>query len=192
MRVKGWYTMLTRDQALIELKKYVKNKNLIKHMIAVEAVMKGLANRFQEDEEKWALTGLLHDIDYDQTKDDPHLHSLMSAEILAGLGFTEEMLQAVKVHNYTHGFPRVSLLDKALYAADPVSGLVVAAALVRPDKKLASVEPEYLVKKFGEKAFARGADREQIRSCAEIDLELEEFLEIALCSMKKAAGDLEL
>jgi len=184
--------MLTREQAYNELGKYVKNKNLIKHMVSVEAVMRGLANHFNEDEEKWAVTGLLHDIDYDQTKDDPHLHSLKAAEILTDLGFEEDVVQAVKVHNYTHGLPLHSLLDKALYAADPVSGLVVAAALVRPDKKLASVEPEYLVKKFGEKAFARGADRDQIRTCTEIGLELEAFLEIALCSMQKVAADLEL
>ncbi|NLI92818.1 MAG: HDIG domain-containing protein [Peptococcaceae bacterium] len=184
--------MLTREQAFTELAKYVKNKNLIKHMVSVEAVMTGLADHFGEDREKWGLTGLLHDIDYDETKDDPQLHSLKGAEILSELGFPEEVVHAVKVHNHAHGIPRTSLLDKALYAADPVSGLVVAGALVRPDKKLASVDQEYLVKKFGEKAFARGADREQIRTCTEIGLEVEEFLEISLRSMQKVAEDLEL
>ncbi len=184
--------MLSREQAYEELTKYVKNKNLIKHMISVEAVMRGLAEHFNEDTEVWALTGLLHDIDYDETKDDPNLHSLKAAEILTGLGLPEELVQAVKVHNYVHGLPRTTLLDKALFAADPVSGLVVAGALVRPDKKLASVEPKYLMKKFGEKAFARGADREQIKTCAEIGLELEEFLDIALRSMQKIAEELEL
>lgn len=184
--------MLTREQAYREISQYVKNQNLIKHMLSVEAVMKGLADHFGEDRELWGLAGLLHDIDYDQTKDEPSLHSLKAAEILTELGLPKEVIQAVKVHNYIHGIPRQSLLDKALYAADPVSGLIVAAALVRPDKKLAGVEPEYLVRKFGEKAFARGADRDQIRTCSEIGLELEEMLDISLKAMKEIAGEIGL
>ncbi|KUO64377.1 MAG: phosphohydrolase [Gracilibacter sp. BRH_c7a] len=183
---------MTRDQAYDELKKHVQNKNLIKHMLSVEAVMRGLADHLGEDTEIWGLTGLLHDIDYDETKDSPELHSLKAAEILTDMGYPEEMVYAVKVHNYYHGIPRLSILDKALYAADPVSGLVVAGALVRPDKKLASVDVNYLVKKFGEKAFARGADRDQIRTCSEIGLELEEFLSISLTSMQKIAAEIEL
>lgn len=184
--------MLTRDLAYVEVTKYVDNKNLINHMIAVEAVMKGLADHFGEDRELWGLAGLLHDIDYEQTKEDPNLHSLKSAEILTEMGLPEEVVQAVKVHNYVHGIPRRTLLDKALYAADPVSGLVVAGALVRPDKKLASVEQEYLVRKFGEKAFARGANRDQIMTCTEIGIELDEFLGIALKSMQEIAQDIGL
>lgn len=184
--------MLSRQEAYNELTKYVKNKNLLKHMLAVEAVMAGLAEHFGEDRELWAMTGLLHDIDYDETKEDPSLHSLKGAEILAGLGFPEEMIYAVKVHNYAHGLPRKSLLDKALFAADPVSGLIVAGALVRPDKKLASVNVDFLMKKFGEKAFARGADRDQIRTCSELGLKLEEFLEISLKAMQGIAGELGL
>lgn len=184
--------MLTRDHAYTELSKYVGNKNLINHMVAVEAVMKGLADHFNQDQELWGLAGLLHDIDYDQTKDDPNLHSLKAAEILAELDVPQELIQAVKVHNYTHGLPRETLLDKALYAADPVSGLVVAGALVRPDKQLASVELEYLVRKFGEKAFARGANRDQIRTCSELGIELEEFLGIALKSMQEVAQGIGL
>jgi putative nucleotidyltransferase with HDIG domain len=184
--------MLTREQAYTELTKHVKNKNLIKHMLAVEAVMRGLADHLGEDQELWGLAGLLHDIDYDETKDDPSLHSLKAAEILTELGLPEEVVQAVKVHNYVHNIPRQSLMDKALYAADPVSGLVVAGALVRPDKKLASVSHDYLVKKFGEKAFARGADRDQIRTCSEIGLELEDFLDVALRAMQGIAEELDL
>ena len=184
--------MLTRKEAYNQLEKHVRNKNLLKHMLSVEAVMRGLAVHFGEDIEKWGLTGLLHDIDYDQTKDDPELHSLIAADMLTDIGFPEDIVYAVKVHNYTHGLPRMSLLDKALYAADPVSGFVVAGALVRPDKKLASVELEYLLKKFGEKAFARGADRDQIKTCSEIGLELEDFLSISLKSMQGIADEIEL
>ena len=184
--------MYTRQEAYNELEKYVQNKNLLKHMLSVEAVMRGLAAHFEEDIEKWGLTGLLHDIDYDQTKDNPELHSLKAANMLTDIGFPEDIVYAVKVHNYTHGLPRLSLLDKALYAADPVSGFVVAGALVRPDKKLASVELEYLLKKLGEKAFARGADRDQIKTCSEIGLELEDFLSISLKSMQGIADEIEL
>lgn len=184
--------MQTRGQAYNELKKHVQNKNLIKHMLSVEAVMRGLADHLGEDKEIWGLTGLLHDIDYDETKDNPELHSLKAAELLSEMGYPEDIVCAVKVHNYYHGIPRVSTLDKALYAADPVSGLVVAGALVRPDKKLASVDADYLLKKFGEKAFARGADRDQIRTCSEIGLELEDFLSIALKSMQGIADEIEL
>ncbi len=184
--------MHTREQAYSELRKHVENKNLIKHMLSVEAVMRGLADHLGEDADIWGLTGLLHDIDYDKTKDNPELHSLKAAELLSEMGYPEDMVYAVKVHNYYHGLPRVSTLDKALYAADPVSGLVVAGALVRPDKKLASVDADYLLKKFGEKAFARGADRDQIRTCSEIGLELEEFLSIALKSMQEIADEIEL
>ena len=184
--------MLSREQAYNELKKHVGNKNLLKHMLSVEAVMRGLANHLGQDTEKWGLTGLLHDIDYDETKNSPELHSLQAASMLIEIGFPEDMVYAVKVHNYTHGLPRLSLLDKALYAADPVSGFVVAGALVRPDKKLASVELDYLLKKFGEKAFARGADRDQIKTCEEIGLDLETFLSISLKSMQEIADEIEL
>ena len=184
--------MMTREQAYQELVKHVKNKNLIKHMIAVEAVMQGLADHFGENRELWGLTGLLHDIDYDETKDTPELHSLKGAEMLQDLGLPEPVVQAVKVHNHFHDIPRTTLLDKALYAADPVSGFLVAAALVRPDKKLASVELNYLRKKFGEKAFARGADREQILTCEDLGLKLDEFLDLSLRYMQKAAADLGL
>lgn len=184
--------MLTREEAYNEVTKYVKNKNLVNHMLAVEAIMIGLAEHFDEDTELWGLAGLLHDIDYEETKDDSNLHSLKAAEILTELGLPAEVIQAVKVHNYVHGIPRESLLDKALFAADPVSGLIVAGALVRPDKKLAGVELEYLIRKFGEKAFARGADREQIRTCSEIGLNLEEMLDISLQAMKRISAEIGL
>jgi len=184
--------MLTREKAYAELTKYVQNKNLLKHMLGVEVIMKGLAEHFGEDQEIWGLAGLLHDIDYEETKDDPQQHSLKAAEILTELGLPSEVVQAVKVHNYVHGIPRASLLDQALYAADPVSGLIVAGALVKPDKKLASVDVQFLNKKFGEKSFARGANREQIKTCEEMGLDLDTFLDISLKSMQKIAVELGL
>lgn len=183
---------MNREQALVLLKENLKNENLINHSLAVEAIMRGLAEKLGEDVEKFGLAGLLHDIDYDATFDDPNRHSLLGAEILEKHGFPEDIVYAVKVHNEMHGLERKSLMDKALYAADPTSGFITAAALVRPDKKLENVELKSLKKRFKEKAFAKGASREQMATCSELGLELDEFLTISLESMKKVADDLGL
>ncbi len=183
---------MKRSEALELLKKHLKNKNLIKHSLAVEAVMAGLAKRFGEDEEKWALAGLLHDIDYEYTKDNPEKHSLMGAEILQEAGLPEDIVYAVKVHNEVHGLPRNTMMDKALYCTDPLTGLITAAALIRPEKSLFAVEKESLMKRFGEKAFARGANREIIAACSEIGLSLDEFMEVGLKAMQGIAKELGL
>ncbi len=183
---------MDRKEALQKIHEHVSKESLIDHMIATEAIMRGLAKKLGQDEEKWALTGLLHDIDYEQTADDPASHSLVGAEMLEKMGLDEEVTHAVKVHNEMHGIPRESLLDKALYAADPLSGLITAVAMVMPSKKLEDVKVSSIKKKFKDKAFARGASREQIKSCEELGLTLDEFFEIALEEMKKSAGDLGL
>lgn len=183
---------MQREKALDLLKEYLKNDNLIKHSLAVEAIMIGLAERLGEDAEKYGLAGLLHDIDYDMTVDDIERHSLLGAEILEKQGIEADIVYAIKVHNEAHGLKRNTLLDKALYAADPTSGFITAAALVRPDKKLAEVKLKSLKKRFKEKAFAKGASREQMATCAELGLELDEFLTICLGSMQKVADELGL
>jgi len=181
-----------REKYLEILKKHIKNKNLIKHSIAVEAVMGGLAKRFDQDVGAWRLAGLLHDIDYDQTYEKPELHSLIGAEILKELGLPEEIIYAVKAHNEAHGLERKSLMDKSLYASDPLTGLIVAAALISPTKKLKDIDVQFVLNRFYEKSFARGANREQIKSCEEFNLSLEEFINIALDEMKAVADDLGL
>ncbi|KNZ69991.1 metal dependent phosphohydrolase [Thermincola ferriacetica] len=183
---------MTREEALTELKKHVKNNNLLKHMYACEAVMQRLARHFGQDEEKWGLAGLLHDIDYDQTKDDPVRHSLVGAEILEQMGLPEDVVYSVKVHNDAHGLPRNTLLDKALYATDPVTGLIVAGALIKPEKKLDAIDVPFLINRFNEKSFARGANREQIASCSELGLTLEEFFGLALEAMLAIRDELGL
>lgn len=183
---------MNRTEALSLLKKNLTNKNLFNHSLAVEAVMRRLAKHFQQDEEKWGLAGLLHDIDYDRTKDDPNRHSIEGAEMLAELGLPEDVVYAVKVHNDCHGFPRESLMDKALYATDPLTGLIVAGALIRPEKKLSVVDVPFLMKRFHEKAFARGARRETILACSEMELSLEEFLGLGLEAMQGIAAELKL
>lgn len=183
---------MKREEAIDLLKKHVSTANYINHSLAVEAIMRGLAEHLGQDEDKWGLAGLLHDIDYDQTGDRPEQHSLIGAQILEEAGVDAEIVYAVKAHNDIHGLPRPSLLDKALYAADPVSGFIIAATLVRPDKNLQEVKLKSLKKRFKEKAFARGANREQMQSCSELGLNLDEFLQISLDSMKKIASQLGL
>lgn len=183
---------MTRDEAFEFLKKHLKNKNLLKHCLAVEAIMRGVARHFGENEEEFGLAGLLHDIDYDSTADDLSRHSLVGSEILAQQGLSPEVVYAVKVHNDAHGLERKSLLDKALYAADPVSGFIVAAALIRPEKKLAAVDVDFLLNRFKEKSFARGARREQMAACEEFGMSLSEFLELSLTSMQAIAPVLGL
>lgn len=183
---------MKREAALKLLQENLHNENLINHSLAVEVIMRGLAEHLHEDVEKFGLAGLLHDIDYDETGDDPRRHSLLGAEILEKEGLEPDIVYAVKVHNEIHGLERQSILDKALYAADPVSGFITAAALVRPDKKLAEVQMKSLKKRFKESAFARGASREQMATCSELGLERDEFLNIALESMKKIADQIGL
>jgi putative nucleotidyltransferase with HDIG domain len=183
---------LNREEALKLLKKNLTNKNLRNHSLAVEAVMRRLAEHFGEDVEKWGLAGLLHDIDYDRTKDDPYRHSLEGAEMLAELGLPDDVVYAVKVHNHIHGDPRVSLMDKALYAVDPLTGFIVAGALIRPEKSLDAVDVPFLAKRFKEKAFARGANRETMMTCTEIGLSFEEFLGLGLEAMQGKAKEIGL
>ncbi|MDI6872475.1 MAG: HDIG domain-containing protein [Bacillota bacterium] len=184
---------MTREEALAEVKQRVENRNLFKHMLAVEAIMRELATRFGEDPERWGLAGLVHDIDYDQTLNAPDQHALVGAEILEQLGVDPEIVYAVKAHNGDRlGVPRQRRLDKALYAADPLSGLIVAAALIHPDKKLASIDADFVLNRFGEKGFARGANRQQIATCHELGLELREFIALGLSGMQKISAELEL
>lgn len=147
--------------------------------------MKDLAFYFKEDIDKWGLAGLLHDIDYDETADDPSRHSVVGAEILESLNVESSIIYAVKAHNEVHGMERKRKMDKALYCADPVSGLITASALILPSKKLEDVTVEFVLKRMNEKGFAKGANREQIKSCEELGLSVEEFVEIALNAMKK-------
>jgi len=183
---------MERGKALKLLTENLKEKNLIKHSLAVEAVMGQLAEYFDEDIQKWKLAGLLHDIDYSETSDRPEKHSLVGAEILAEKGVAEDIVYAVKAHNHVHGLARKTLLDQALYAVDPLTGLIVAAALIHPEKKLAALDTEFIINRFQEKSFARGADRDVIASCTEMGLELEEFIDLALDGMVSIADELGL
>jgi len=183
---------MNRKEVLDSLKENVENKNLIKHMLATEAIMRALARRLDGDEEEWGLTGLLHDIDAELTGGDMNSHSRLGADLAGELGASEAMTHAILCHNQAHGVAPESKLDKALCCADPLTGLIIAATLVRPDKKLAGLEAKSVLKRFTEKRFAPGADREQISACGELGLELDEFIELGLRAMKGIAGALGL
>ncbi|MDN5345117.1 MAG: uncharacterized protein PWQ18_1231 [Clostridia bacterium] len=174
------------------MEKHIKNKNLRKHCLAVGVVMAALARHLGEDEEKWTVAGLLHDIDYETTKDEPDRHSLVGAEMLAQEGLPEDVIYAVKAHNERHGLPRQDRLSQALYATDPLTGLIVAAALIRPEKKLALVDVPFLLNRYHEKSFARGANRETMAACSELGLTLEDFFHIGLEAMQGIAAELGL
>lgn len=181
---------MNREEALKLVQEMVPQKNLVKHMLAAEAVMKALAKRFNEDEEKWGLAGLLHDLDYAETYDDPDTHALRTAEILREKGVSEDIVEAILGHNDKH--PRNTLMAKALYAVDPLTGFLVACALMTPEKKMSSVDVGFALRRFKEKAFAKGASREQMKSCEDMGLTLEEFLEIGIKAMQEIAPELGL
>lgn len=183
---------MIRDDALDSIRANVESESLIDHMLATEAIMRALARRLGQDEEVWGLTGLLHDIDVELTEGDMHSHSRLGADIVQELGASEEMAQAILCHNEAHGIPCETLLGKALFCADPLTGLIIAAALVRPNKKLAGVKAGSVTKRFGEKRFAAGANREQIAQCSELGLELDEFIALGLEAMQSVAEELGL
>lgn len=181
---------MTREEALLLVREKVTNKNLVKHMMATEACMRDLARHLGEDQQLWALTGLLHDLDYDLTKDDFERHGLLAAGMLEERGVDEKIVYAVKAHP-GHVEPK-STMDKALYAVDPLTGLIVAAALMHPEKKLAALDTDFISRRFREKKFAAGADREQIRSCEKLGLSLDDFMGICLEAMKSVSSELGL
>ncbi|MFC1995117.1 HD domain-containing protein [Chloroflexota bacterium] len=183
---------MTREEALDSIKANVENENLVKHMLATEAIMQALARHFGEDEKEWGLTGLLHDIDVELTGGDMNSHGKLGADLARDLGASESMAHAILCHNERHGVACETKLDKALFCVDPLTGLITAAALVRPDKKLGGVEARSVRKRFKEKSFAAGANREHIARCSKIGLELDEFIELGLVAMQGIAADLGL
>jgi putative nucleotidyltransferase with HDIG domain len=184
---------MTRDEALKKLKENLTNQNLVKHSFAVEAIMRALAQKFGQDRGKWGLAGLLHDIDYEKVKGDLSQHSLVGAKMLEDLGLDKDICQAVKVHNEAHGISPETLMEKALFVTDPLTGLIVAATLVLPSKKIKDLTVENVLNRYKEKAFARGANREIIGKCKELlGLKLEEFVQIGLGAMQEIDTELGL
>lgn len=183
--------MITRQESLQRVRKHVKNRNLVKHMIAVSAIMRGVALKIGEDPELWEVVGMLHDIDYEEIGEDWDRHGLVSAEMVKDV-LPEEGLQAIRAHNPRTGVETKTHMDIALLAADGLSGLIVATSLMMPDKKLAQVKVRSLRRKFKDKSFARGVNRENIKRCEGIGITFDEFLTIGLESMQMISDELGL
>lgn len=185
--------MISRETALKILKEHLTQENLVKHCLAVEAILEGTADEKKKDQQKWGLTGLLHDIDFEYTNEKPEKHGLVAEELLEEIDIPDEVIYAIKAHNYEHtGCAPQRELDTALIAADAVSGLIIAVALIIPSKQLADVKQLTLRKKFKDNSFARGCDRERIKQCEQLGFSVDEFLARGLSSLQKISDRLGL
>jgi putative nucleotidyltransferase with HDIG domain len=180
--------MISKEKALEILFENIKNENLQKHHYAVAAAMKGLALELGGDPLKWEIVGLLHDADYELTKDQMEKHTIVLGEILVEEGGDPEIIRAIQSHAYEFtGKQPQSTMEFALLSCDDLTGLIVAVALVHPDK-LAGVSVDSVMKKFNSKSFAAGADRGKINSCEEnLDIPLGDFIGLVLKAMQSEA-----
>lgn len=184
---------MSRETALNRLREHVKHEKTIIHCLASEAVMRALARRLGEDEDRWGLTGLLHDIDVELTNADPKVHALKASELLEGFGFDEEMLDAIRMHNdEATGLSRTTRFQHALAAGETITGLIYATALVYPDKKIESVKYKSVRKRMKEKAFAASVKREHIMECEQIGIPLDEFIQLSVDAMRGISSSIGL
>ncbi len=184
---------ITRKEGLELVRSYLKNDNLVNHCLASEAVLRAMAERLGEDPEKWGLAGLLHDLD-SETQPDLVTHTSEAVTILTEKGIDPEIVEAIKLHNTTAwpGEHRTTVFHHALAAGETITGLIIASALVNPARKLAAVKAKSVRKRYKEKAFARGADREIIAECEQAGIPLADFCEMSLIAMQAIAEDLGL
>jgi predicted hydrolase (HD superfamily) len=182
---------MDRQAAWDLLCEYTKNENLRKHALAVEACLRGYARKFGEEEEKWAVVGLIHDFDYELYPNAPN-HPLKGSEILKEKGVSEEIRRAILGHADYTGVPRDTLLAKVLYACDELAGFVTACALVRPDR-IATLEAKSVRKRMKDKAFARAVSRDDIiKGAEELGLPLDEHITFCIAAMRGIANELGL
>jgi len=182
---------MNRQEALELIRQNVQKENLIKHMLAVEAIMKKVAEFLNEDEKKWGLVGILHDIDFEKIND-PKEHGMISAQILQGK-VDEEIIRAIKSHNFENtGVMPNSKMENCLIAADSISGLIIAIALIIPSKKLADVKVDSIKKRFKEKDFARNCSRKRMLFCEKAGISIDKFYEISLIALQEIASELGL
>ena len=184
---------ISREEALALMEQYIEQDNLRCHCLATEVIMHALARRLGADEDMWGIAGLLHDLDYTETKDDMQRHGLVTETVLKEKGVSPAITGAIKSHNADNlGLQRSSQFEHALVAAECITGLVVATALVYPDKKLASVKPSSIVKRMKQKEFARSVNRDHIKECELIGMQLDQFAQISLEAMCAISGRLGL
>ncbi|MEJ5224777.1 MAG: HDIG domain-containing metalloprotein [Anaerolineales bacterium] len=183
---------LTRNEALALVREYVKNESLVRHMLAVEAAMRFYAEKFGEDADRWGLVGLLHDFDW-EIHPTAEQHPIEGAPILRARGVDEEIIQTILSHGDHTGVPRDTLMRKALYACDEITGFLTAVALVRPSRSILDLEVSSAKKKWKDRAFAAGANREEIeRAAAEFEVEIWEHVGNVITAMRRIAPDLGL
>lgn len=183
---------MDREEAINLVKENVKKENLFKHILAVEAIMRGIAKHLNEDVELWGLIGLLHDIDYGITENDPKNHGIVAENLLKGK-VDSNIIHAIKSHNFENtGVIPENKIEKALIATDAISGLIVATALIMPSKKLKDVKVKSIKNKFKQADFARRCSRERILVCEHVGIPREKFFEIALESMQGISDKLGL
>jgi len=188
--------MINRNQAWDLLTSKLSNKNLVRHCLAVEAVMRELAKYFEASADKWGIVGLLHDGDYELSRDDPTKHTLLMHGWLTGMRETDpEILSAILSHNFAHTGknPPANKLEWSLYCCDELTGLIIACALVQPDRKLTSVTVETVLKKLPKKDFAKGVDRERFNYIEpNLGLTISEFVGLCLTGLRSISADLSL
>jgi len=186
------WRLLNRDDAYALVCEYVQSESLRRHMLAVEAAMRAYARKFGEDETKWAIVGLLHDFDYERWPTAPD-HPLQGAKILAERGYPDDVIYAIKSHaDYLTDCPRVSLLDKALYACDELAGFVMACAMVRPER-LVGLQAKSVRKKLKTKGFAAAVNRDDIdRGAADLGVDLDEHIQFVIEALQPVADSLGL
>jgi putative nucleotidyltransferase with HDIG domain len=183
---------LDRNQAWSLLCEYTQSESLRKHMLAVEACMRAYARKFAEDENKWAITGLLHDFDYEKYPT-PAEHPFVGNKILEERGYPDDVRRAILSHADYSGVKRESLMEKTLYACDEIAGFITASALVKPNKSLTEVEAKSVRKKMKDKAFARSVSRDDIiNGAADLGVDLEEHIAFCIEAMKTIARELGL
>lgn len=182
--------MIAREEALDLVKRHVKNRNLVNHMIAVSAIMRRMAEHFGEDVKLWGAVGMLHDVDYERTSDDFSRHGLVSAEMVKDL-LPEEGLQAIRAHNALTGVKAESRMDISLFAADALSGMIVAGALVRPTK-LQGMKAKSIRRRMKDKSFARRVSRENIMRCEEIGITMNDFFAMGIEAMQTVSDEIGL
>jgi putative nucleotidyltransferase with HDIG domain len=182
---------MNRTEALTLLKEYTKNEALLKHMYAVEAAMRAYAKKFSEDEEKWAVVGLLHDFDYEMYPTAPD-HPMKGSEILKERGYPEDVCRAILGHATYSGVPRDTLMAKVLYACDELCGFISAVAVIRPNK-IADLEVSSVKKKLKDKRFAANVNREDItKGCEELNVPMDEHIQFVIDAMRAISGELGL
>ncbi len=184
---------ITRQDAVDLLHQYVKNERMLSHCYASEAVMRALARRLGQNEDQWGMAGLLHDLDVELVNADLSVHGLEAEKMLQEKGADPDVIDAVKMHNEkATGKMRSTPFQHALAAGETITGLIVATAMVYPDKKIASVKPKSIIKRMKEKAFAASVNRDNILECEKIGLSLEEFVQLSLQSMTEISDQLGL